>query len=321
MTKTRVRRQILMARRPMVSEPGSVAPGSARPSHAAPGLLFHKMHGAGNDFVLLDWRNSEQQLDVRQAALLADRRLGIGCDQILIVRSSADPGCLAAYEIRNADGSPAGQCGNGARCIALYLQMQGANASHFMLDSPAGPIAVTSCDDGEFELDMGQPRFASEQVPVNLTSQDGQYQLESPFGRLQFGAVSMGNPHALLLVADVDQAQVTDIGSYLGRHSSFPEGCNVGFAQVLDRSSIRLRVFERGAGETLACGSGACAAVAILHQSGLVGSEVRVFLPGGLLVIKWPAIDRGIRMKGPAAYVYTGTLSQLGNREDASKSS
>lgn len=255
MTKTRVTRKTLKTNRQMISEPGSIDPESARPKHAAPGLLFHKMHGAGNDFVLLDWRNSAQQLDVRQAALLADRRLGIGCDQILIVRTSTDPGCLAAYEIRNADGSPAGQCGNGARCIALYLQMQGASASHFMLDSPAGPIAVTSCEDGEFELDMGQPRFAPEQVPVHLSSQDDQYQLESPFGRLQFGAVSMGNPHALLQVADVDQAQVADIGSFLGRHSSFPEGCNVGFAQVLDRSSIRLRVFERGAGETLACGS------------------------------------------------------------------
>jgi len=267
------------------------------------------MHGAGNDFVLLDWRDSARQLDVTQAALLADRRLGIGCDQILIVRASADPECLAAYEIRNADGSPAGQCGNGARCIALYLQMNGANSARFMLDSPAGPIAVTCCEDGEFELDMGQPRFAPHQVPINLSGKGNIYELESPFGTLQFGAVSMGNPHALLQVPDVENAQVEEIGNYLGKHSSFPEGCNIGFAQILDRRTIRLRVFERGAGETLACGSGACAAVAILHRSGQVDKEVKVFLPGGLLVIKWPAVDRGVRMKGPAAHVFTGTLS------------
>ncbi len=295
----------------MASEPAFIQFSLAEPPHTSAGLVFHKMHGAGNDFVLLDWRNSQQQLDVRQAALLADRRSGIGCDQILILRASDNPDCLAAYEIRNADGSPAGQCGNGARCIALYLQMQGAKSTHFMLDSPAGPIAVTCCDDGEFELDMGQPRFAPEQVPVNLSGEGNVYRLESPFGTLQFGAVSMGNPHALLQVADVDRAQVGEIGSYLGRHSCFPEGCNIGFAEVLDRSSIRLRVFERGAGETLACGSGACAAVAILHRSGQLDNEVKVFLPGGLLVIKWLAPDRGVRMKGPATHVFTGTLSQI----------
>lgn len=298
----------------MASEPGMIGGGLAEPQNKQSGptlhnLVFHKMHGAGNDFVLLDWRDSARQLDVTQAALLADRRLGIGCDQILIVRASDNPGCLAAYEIRNADGSPAGQCGNGARCIALYLLMQGATSTHFMLDSPAGPIAVSCCEDGEFELDMGQPRFAPDQVPINLSGKDHFYQLESPFGTLQFGAVSMGNPHALLQVADVENAQVAEIGRFLCQHSSFPEGCNIGFAQIMDRSTIRLRVFERGAGETLACGSGACAAVAILHRSGQVDQEVKVFLPGGLLVIKWSAVDRGVRMKGPATHVFTGTLS------------
>jgi len=298
----------------MVSEPGFIGGRLTEPQQQEADLVFHKMHGAGNDFVLLDWRDSLQQLDVRQAALLADRRLGIGCDQILIIRTSHNPDCLAAYEIRNSDGSPAGQCGNGARCIALYLQMQGADDRQFVLDSPAGTVAVNCCDDGEFELDMGQPRFAADQVPTYLSSQGNEYQLESPFGTLKFGAVSMGNPHALLQVADLNHARVGEIGGFIGQHSSFPEGCNVGFAQVLDRRSIRLRVFERGAGETLACGSGACAAVAILNRCGQVDTEVKVFLPGGLLVIKWPAADRGVRMKGPAAHVFTGTLSQAGNR-------
>lgn len=281
-------------------------------------VTFHKMHGAGNDFVLLDWRDSDRQLDSRQAALIADRRLGVGCDQILIVRNSAHPDCLAAYEIRNTDGSPAGQCGNGARCIALYLQMMGANAAQFTLDSPAGPIIVTACADGEFELDMGEPRFAADQVPINLSIKelsvkDPVYELDSPFGALRFGAASMGNPHALLEVEDIDQAEVEAIGSYLCKHAVFPEGCNIGFAQVLDRGNIRLRVFERGAGETLACGSGACAAVAILHQAHRVDETVQVFLPGGLLVIQWSAArgsatGSGVRMKGPAAYVFRGVL-------------
>ncbi len=266
------------------------------------------MHGAGNDFVLLDWRNSSRQLDTSQAALIADRRRGIGCDQILILRSPTLPGCLAAYEIRNTDGSPAGQCGNGARCIALYLQMNGAGADQFMLESPAGPIAVTACADGEFELDMGRPRFDAAQVPVNLAGEDGFYQLDSPLGTLRFGAASMGNPHAVLQVQNTDEAPVEAIGRFLGQHVAFPEGANIGFAQILDRGRIRLRVFERGSGETLACGSGACAAVAILRRAGLVDGTVSVFLPGGTLVIKWLDSEPGVRMKGPAAYVFSGTV-------------
>jgi diaminopimelate epimerase len=270
------------------------------------------MHGAGNDFVLLDWRGSSRQLDAGQAALIADRRRGVGCDQILILRTATLPDCLAAYEIRNTDGSPAGQCGNGARCIALYLQMQGAGAAQFQLQSPAGPIAVTACDDGEFELDMGLPRFAAAEVPITLATEDGHetgfYQLDSPCGLLRFGAASMGNPHALLQVADIDKAEVAAVGNFLGKHEIFPEGCNIGFAQVLDRRNIRLRVFERGAGETLACGSGACAAVAILLSAGQVDDEVKVSLPGGILVIKWDASGQGVRMKGPATHVFSGTL-------------
>jgi diaminopimelate epimerase len=290
---------------------------SSEPVGSNAAMVFHKMHGAGNDFVLLDWRDSDRQLQAHQATLIADRRRGIGCDQILILRNSSRPDCLAAYEIRNADGSPAGQCGNGARCIALYLQMQGVDSRQFTLDSPAGPISVTRCDDGEFELDMGQPRFAAGQVPI-MTGADlkvigNTYQLESPFGPLKFGAASMGNPHALLEVGDIELAEVEAIGRFMGRHRIFPEGCNIGFTQVLDRGSIRLRVFERGAGETLACGSGACAAVAILRQANRVDEQVKVFLPGGLLVIKWPAAGKGVRMKGPAIHVFSATLPHIDN--------
>jgi diaminopimelate epimerase len=283
-------------------------------------LQFHKMHGAGNDFVLLDWRgpgqSPDRQLDAGLAALLADRRRGIGCDQILILRPASEPACLAAYEIRNSDGSPAGQCGNGARCIALYLWMSGARERQFTLQSPAGRIVVSRHSDGEFELNMGEPRFAADEVPILGTAIHGEYQLDSPFGQLRFGAASMGNPHALLQVENTETAEVAAIGGWLGTHSLFPEGCNIGFAQILDRSSIRLRVFERGAGETLACGSGACAAVAILHRAGKVDDSVRVFLPGGALVIQWAANGQGILMKGPAKHVYSGSISlDLGKGE------
>ena len=280
-------------------------------------LAFHKMHGAGNDFVLLDWRDSDLQLSAKEAAMLADRHLGVGCDQILIVRNSALRECAAAYEIRNADGSPAGQCGNGARCIALYLSMSESKAhgDSFMLDSPAGRIQVTRCPDGEFQLDMGEPRFRPENVPILLKSNGNEYSLDSPWGNLRFGAVSMGNPHALLQVDDTEQAAVAEIGPFLGSHEVFPEQCNIGFVQVLDRDRIRLRVYERGAGETLACGSGACAAVAILRLSNRVNESVQVVLPGGVLVIKWPGVGKGISMKGPATHVFSGTMPMRERRE------
>jgi len=275
-------------------------------------LIFHKMHGAGNDFVLFDWREEDRQLSSRQANQVADRRLGIGCDQILIIRKPLANGSLAAYEILNSDGSPAGQCGNGARCIALYLKMAGTTETRFKLDSPSGMIEVSLCPDGEFELDMGEPRFAAGQVPISLDpvdSPDGvSYELDSPFGPLEFAAASMGNPHALLQVDDIDEANVAELGAFLGSQAIFPDGCNIGFTQVINRSQIHLRVFERGAGETLACGSGACAAVALLRKQGLVDNSVEVFLPGGLLVIKWPGVGKGVTMKGPATHVFSGTM-------------
>jgi len=275
-------------------------------------LIFHKMHGAGNDFVLFDWREEDRQLSSRQANQVADRRLGVGCDQILIIRKPLSHGSLAAYEILNSDGSPAGQCGNGARCIALYLKMAGTTETRFKLDSPSGMIEVSLCPDGEFELDMGEPRFTAGQVPISLDpvdSPDGvSYELDSPFGHLEFAAASMGNPHALLQVGNIDEANVAGMGAFLGSQAVFPDGCNIGFTQVINRSQIHLRVFERGAGETLACGSGACAAVALLRKQGLVDDSVEVFLPGGLLVIKWPGVGKGVTMKGPATHVFSGTM-------------
>lgn len=275
-------------------------------------LRFHKMHGAGNDFVLLDLRETDLAIDADRARALADRRLGIGCDQLLILHPPANAGSLARYEIRNADGGPAGQCGNGARCIALYLAMTGeagddAGDATFTLDSPSGPVNLRRCADGEFEVDMGEPRFEPARVPVRIEPAAGRYSLASPWGQVEFRAASMGNPHALVVVDDVAAAPLETVGAWLARHEVFPEGCNAGFAEIEDRSRIRLRVFERGAGETLACGSGACAAVAMLRQDDLVGETVDVFLPGGHLVIKWPGTGP-VGMKGPAVHVFNGCL-------------
>ena len=273
-------------------------------------VIFHKMHGAGNDFVLLDLRHQDFDLDAQRAAMIADRRRGIGCDQILILREALDRENAARYEIWNSDGSLAGQCGNGARCIGLYLQRSGdiGNAA-FSLESPSGRITLDPCTDGEFEVSMGVPEFEPANVPITLSPRDDLYQLDSPWGLLELGAASMGNPHALLVMEDVNDSEIPEKGAYISTHPVFPEGCNAGFAQIENRGEIRLRVYERGAGETLACGSGACAAVAILRRSGRVDDVVNVLLPGGHLVIKWPGSWQQLTMKGPAKYVFKGKLN------------
>jgi len=273
-------------------------------------LEFHKMQGAGNDFVLLDLRKKNVEVDSGLASKLADRRLGIGFDQMLLLLPPRSEAALARYEIRNTDGSPAGQCGNGARCIALYLALQGEVGDEvFTLDSPSGPVSFRRCPDGEFEVDMGQPAFEPDLVPIRITPRERGYRLESPWGPLEFGAASMGNPHAVLEVGDVDSAPLETLGPFLSTHEVFPEGCNTGFVQVMDRGRIKLRVHERGVGETLACGSGACAAVAVLRRAGRVEDTVDVFLPGGHLVVKWPGTGSGVLMKGPAEYVFRGIVT------------
>jgi diaminopimelate epimerase len=274
-------------------------------------LTFHKMHGAGNDFVLIDAREVKFRIDPELASRISDRRLGIGCDQILVLREANHSDHVARYDIWNSDGSEAGQCGNGARCIGLYLDMTDdtGNAT-FSVESPAGPVTMRRCDDEEYEIGMGTPSFEAAAIPLNLDGVDGQYRLNSPWGELEFGAVSMGNPHALILTSDIDNPEIPSIGAYLSKHEAFPDGCNAGFAQLAGPDKIHLRVVERGAGETLACGSGACAAVAILRRSGKVGDAVDVLLPGGQLVIKWCGNEEPLLMKGPARYVFRGTLNE-----------
>ena len=273
-------------------------------------IVFHKMHGAGNDFVLLDLREQNYPLDSKRAGLISDRHRGVGCDQILVVRKPTQPQYVAYYEIWNSDGSLALQCGNGARCIGLYLELNGdIDGESFTLEGPSGKIVMQQCADGQYEVSMGVPDFEPATLPLSLAPNDGRYRLESPWGSLEFGAVSMGNPHALVLTDDIADIRVQEIGAFISTHDSFPQGCNVGFAQVDNRGKIQLRVYERGTGETLACGSGACAAVAILGQAGRVDDVVDVMLPGGHLVIKWPGSHQPIKMKGPAEHVFRGTLN------------
>lgn len=293
-------------------------------------LQFHKMHGAGNDFVLLDFRQSGEDLEPDMARRLADRRLGVGCDQVLVLKSSELDECTARYLIFNADGSPAGQCGNGVRCIALYLQARGEldqadppadpdPMAFLQLEGPAGVIRVRACPDGEFECAMGAARFEPDEVPIDTgalkrgnESQGGanRYTLDIDGQELTVGAVSMGNPHAVTVVDDAETAPVEKLGPLIVRHRAFPEGCNAGFVQIVDRETVRLRVFERGTGETLACGSGACAAVAVLASEGRVSDTVNVLLPGGHLVIKWGGPGNEMTMKGPAAHIFRGTLDE-----------
>jgi diaminopimelate epimerase len=274
-------------------------------------LEFHKMHGAGNDFVVLDARSTSFSMTPELAARLSDRHRGVGCDQILVLRSATEAGNLARYEIWNSDGSPAGQCGNGARCIGLYLEMQGDTGTDpFIVESPAGVVTMHRCSDGEYEINMGIPSFAARSIPVDLEPADGLFQLDSPWGAIEFGAVSMGNPHAVILTRDIDSTKIPQIGEFISTHECFPQGCNAGFAQLAGPDKIHLRVVERGAGETLACGSGASAAVAVLHQWGRVSDRVDVFLPGGHLVIKWPGNQESLTMKGPAKHVFRGIMNE-----------
>jgi diaminopimelate epimerase len=283
---------------------------------APPRRRFSKMHGAGNDFVVLDLRDGAPPLTPGEAARMADRHRGIGFDQLLTIERPASADAVADYRIWNADGSAAGQCGNGARCVAAWLRRDGAaREARFALGSPAGRIEAEALEDGSVRLAMSVPVFAPARIPLVAPAEAARYVAEGPFGVLAFGAASMGNPHALIEVAASASAaprsalaaiDVAGIGAWLQRSGRFPESVNVGFAEVLGPGHIALRVYERGVGETLACGSGACAAVAILVRQGRVDRAVRVDLPGGTLHIDWPSDDAPVVMRGPAAFVFEG---------------
>jgi diaminopimelate epimerase len=271
-------------------------------------LRFSKMHGAGNDFVVLDLRDGNAVVDATLGRALADRHTGVGCDQILTIEAARSAGAIASYRVWNADGSAAQQCGNGARCIAAWLVREGsAPDAEFLLDSPDGTHAVERVGEDRFRIAMGVPQFAPRALPLlGFAEAQDEYALQVAGRELRLGAASMGNPHALLRVDDIARAPLDTVGPAVQAHAAFPQSVNVGFAEVVSRDHLRLRVYERGAGETLACGSGACAAAAILMRRGEVDRDVRVTLPGGELRIGWPDANAPITMTGPAAFVFDG---------------
>lgn len=272
-------------------------------------LNFSKMHGLGNDFVVIDAINQSVVLDSELVRRLADRHRGIGCDQLLIVEPSQQAGSEFFYRIYNADGGEVEQCGNGARCFARFVYDKGLTTSTTILvDTASGRISLQLETNGEVTVNMGKPRFTPAEIPLRRDAAETRYSMDIDGEPIHFGAVSMGNPHAVLLVDDIEKAPVAVLGPRLESHSDFPNRVNVGFAEVVSREQIRLRVYERGAGETEACGSGACAAMVIARQQGLVNDKVAVDLRGGTLQISWAGNDSPVWMTGPATHVFDGQI-------------
>ncbi len=271
------------------------------------GLAFSKMHGIGNDFVIVDCREAPLALDPAAIRQLGDRHFGIGFDQLLTIERASDAGCAFAYGIWNKDGTRAGQCGNGVRCVAAWLARAGLLApGNIRLQGPSGAVAVELVAADRVRVDMGVPDFAPRAIGLAVDREADPYAIDCGDRSIEIGAVSLGNPHALIEVADVGRAAVGEVGPLVERAAAFANGCNVGFAEVRGRGAIALRVWERGVGETLACGSGSCAAVAVLRRRGRVDADVRVTLPGGTLDIHWDGVGHRLSMTGPAAFVFDG---------------
>jgi diaminopimelate epimerase len=272
-------------------------------------LKFTKMHGLGNDFVVIDAVRQAVNLTHDQVRFLADRHFGIGCDQVLVVEPPSSPDADFRYRIFNADGSEVAQCGNGARCFARFVREQGlSDKDEIQVDTDAGRLVLRLLPDGGVTVDMGVPRHAPAEIPLRAEREAPRYAVEAEGETWEFGAVSMGNPHAMLKVHCVDSAPVRALGRRLESHPLFPERANIGFMQVVDRHHVRLRVFERGSGETLACGSGACGAVVVGIEQGELDSPVQVDLPGGSLSISWGGRGRPVLMTGPAVAVFEGVI-------------
>ena len=273
-------------------------------------LKFSKMHGLGNDFVVLDGVTQAIDLSAAQYRLLADRHFGIGCDQILLIEKPTRGDADFRYRIFNSDGGEVEQCGNGARCFVRYVHDHGlSDKTEIRVETLNGLIVPRLEVDGQVTVDMGVPRFEPREIPFLAEQRAPTYVLDLTDKQIEISAVSMGNPHAVQVVADVDSAPVAADGPRIEAHASFPRHVNAGFMQVLDRGHIKLRVYERGAGETLACGSGACAAVAAGVQRGLLDSQVRVTTRGGDLVIRWAGEGQAVLMTGPAVEVFTSVIA------------
>jgi diaminopimelate epimerase len=272
-------------------------------------LTFTKMHGLSNDFVLIEAIARPVSLTSAQVKLIAHRRRGIGCDQILVVETAYASDAHFRYRVYNADGGEVEQCGNGARCVARYLRERGLiKGAHAKLETAAGIFAIKFEEDGQITIDMGVPRLAPELIPFVADTQGPTYRLKLDDIEVELSAVSMGNPHAVMRVKDVKTAPVATLGPLVETHPCFPNRTNVGFMHVIDRGSVRLRVFERGVGETMACGTGACAAVVAGRLQGWLDERVTVELPGGRLVISWQGQHAPVLMTGQATKVFEGSI-------------
>lgn len=272
-------------------------------------LEFTKMHGLGNDFMVIDLVSQRVRLEPEQIRQLADRHFGVGFDQLLLVEPPGSPEVDFRYRIFNADGSEVAQCGNGARCFARFVRERRlTRKNRLRVETASGIIELDIDDRDRVTVDMGAPHFAPAEIPFEAGAEAGTYEIDVAGRRVEMSALSMGNPHAVLLVDDVDSAPVATLGPALENHPRFPERVNVGFMQVLDPHHIRLRVFERGAGETLACGTGACAAAVAGIRRGLLASPVQVALPGGELEIRWAGGNAPVIMVGPTARVFDGAI-------------
>ena len=271
-------------------------------------LKFTKMQGLGNDFVVIDAVNQSVCLSPAQRRLLADRHFGVGCDQILLVEGAVGDADFR-YRIYNADGGEVEQCGNGARCFVRYVHDRGMTQKNEIRVETSGGLIIPRLEaNGEVSVNMGMPKFEPQQIPFVAEKRAMTYSIDISGRQVEISAVSLGNPHAVQLVEDIDGAPVITEGALIENHPSFPKRVNAGYMQVVDRTHIRLRVYERGAGETLACGTGACAAVVIGIERGLLQSTVQVNMRGGDLTVRWEGEDQPVWMTGPAVTVFDGEI-------------
>ena len=276
-------------------------------------IHFTKMHGLGNDFIVLNNLHNAYQLSAKQIAALGHRQFGVGFDQLLLVEAATEPGIDFSYRIFNVDGREVEHCGNGARCFAKYVSDKGLfDEKSLVVKTVNRVLTLKIDDDGAVTVDMEAPEFDASKIPFigdsNLKMHTRQLTVSGSPLEVEFCALSMGNPHAVIRVEELSKTAVKEIGEALGAHPDFPEGCNVGFMQLCDRNTIDLRVYERGAGETLACGTGACAAVVAGCLQGLLDDTVTVKLHGGELSITWLGIDSPVLMTGPATTVFEGKI-------------
>ena len=272
-------------------------------------LNFTKMHGLGNDFVVIDGVRQSIDLSKKQIKKIANRHTGVGCDQILLVQPPTEKNVDFNYRIFNCDGGEVEQCGNGARCLALFIrEAKLSGKSRWLVSTMNRQLELTIKDDGAFMVDMGSPLFQPADVPFTADRQQERYDLDLNGELIKISAISMGNPHAVLWVDSIAQAPVASLGRQIEAHPRFPKGVNVSFAQIVDRSTIKLRVFERGVGETNACGSGACATAAAAIAQDLVDSTVNIQLRGGQLTIEWLGEGNSLMMSGPAEISFHGHI-------------